>query len=130
MTNDRPMTSAEAHTLIAESQAAREEAKKLRRYIVTAGLAVLLPVLALLATVILGTVLLVRLSDVAEVNKANGEIVKDCTTPGGECFERGQRATGDAVGSINKVTILVARCQAAGRADLEACVGEGLQENP
>ena len=40
-------------------------------------------------------------------------LVEDCTTPGGECYERGRESTADAVGDIGRVTVLAAACAAS-----------------
>lgn len=37
-------------------------------------------------------------------------LIKSCTTPGMDCYERGQRQSAKAVGDINKVIILAAAC--------------------
>lgn len=131
--------------MIAEAQAAREESRKLRRYIVTAGLAVLLPVVALLATVIIGAVMLVRLQDVAEINRATGAAVVECTTPENEapegfkhpdgtskheCLERSQENLAKAIHALTVAN----ECVADGLrgTDVDRCVAErlGPQENP
>ena len=36
--------------------------------------------------------------------------IKDCTQPSGQCYQRSQKATGDAVSNINRVIILAAAC--------------------
>lgn len=51
-----------------------------------------------------------QLAVIAEQNLENGEIVKDCVTPGGECFERSQDTTREAVSGINAVTIFAVIC--------------------
>jgi hypothetical protein len=52
-------------------------------------------------------VLLVGLTVIAWQNRANGKAVRrntasirDCTSPGGSCYERGQKSTGRAVAQI------------------------------
>lgn len=40
------------------------------------------------------------------------KLVEDCTSPGGKCYERGQRSTSSAVGDIGRVTVLAAACSA------------------
>lgn len=45
--------------------------------------------------------------------RANAEtlrLIRSCTTPGQDCFERGQRQTADAVADINRVAIFAAAC--------------------
>lgn len=36
--------------------------------------------------------------------------IQDCTTPGKDCFERGQKSTAKAVATINKVAVYAAAC--------------------
>jgi hypothetical protein len=36
--------------------------------------------------------------------------IRSCTTPGQPCYDAGQKRTGDAVASINRVVILAAAC--------------------
>jgi hypothetical protein len=38
------------------------------------------------------------------------QLIKSCVTPGGECYERGQEQTGEAVGGINRYVVLSAAC--------------------
>lgn len=48
-----------------------------------------------------------------ELNKlsvSNGELIVDCTTPGGGCYERSRQATGQAVLSLNQVTKAAVIC--------------------
>lgn len=54
-----------------------------------------------------GIVLLIGLTVIALQNRSNGAAVRrntasirDCTSPGGACFERGRRSTGQAVAQI------------------------------
>jgi hypothetical protein len=37
-------------------------------------------------------------------------VVRDCTTPGQPCYERGQKQTAGAVADINKITVYAAAC--------------------
>ena len=45
-----------------------------------------------------------------ESSTASLRVIKDCTRPQGQCFERGQRQTGQAVATINEVSIIAAAC--------------------
>jgi hypothetical protein len=72
-------------------------------------------ILALLCLVLsLGTTLV----NVAVIrsNQESGRTVvdqiKNCTTPGRPCYERGQRQTATAVADINRVTLAAATCAA------------------
>ena len=40
-------------------------------------------------------------------------LVKDCVTPGGKCYERGQSQTAAAVGSLNEASVAAASAAAA-----------------
>lgn len=68
----------------------------------------------------------------ARDNKATMDLVEDCTSPGGECYDRGARRTGEAVGTINQITIYAAACakQPANVTvrQIQACVEELLAE--
>jgi hypothetical protein len=60
-------------------------------------------------------------------------LIKSCTTPGQECFERGQKQTAEAVADINRVTVYAAACAdlpgVQGQAEIYACVVEKLAED-
>lgn len=70
--------------------------------------------------------------------KQTAELVEECTTPGGECYERGQENTGKAVSDIGRVTVLAAACAASlspeqvdvpTRADMiQRCIEQQLSE--
>lgn len=55
--------------------------------------------------------------------------IRDCTTPSGACYQRGQEQTGKAVGSINTVTQIAVVCadQYDGRAAIEECIHDRLR---
>jgi len=70
------------------------------------------------AILLLATVLIVRQTQVdnaerAEDTKVLAEQIKSCTTPGGECFQRGERRTAKAVGAIGAVNKRSAAAAAA-----------------
>lgn len=58
------------------------------------------------------------------------ETIKNCTTPGRPCYERGQRQLAKAVGDVNRVVIIAAACasQPYGQsvADIQRCVVDQL----
>lgn len=65
----------------------------------------------------------------------SAEIIKDCTTPEGDCYKRAQERTADAVGDINRVVIMAAACASglpAGlsvderQTEIQACVIDRL----
>ena len=57
-----------------------------------------------------GVVLVVQIREATTSTNKTSKAVLDCTTPGGECFKRGRRATAKAVGDINRVIVLAASC--------------------
>jgi hypothetical protein len=70
-----------------------------------------------------------------ETNAGVLEAVQDCTQPGGDCFQRGQKQTAAAVGDINRVVILAAACSvgldpempvADRQAEIQTCVIDRL----
>ena len=71
---------------------------------------------------------------VAIQNRANGDAIRDCTTPGGECFERSAKRQAQVIGQppapINDVVILAAACAdrpgVDTEAEIRACVIDGL----
>ena len=96
--------------------------------LLAAGIAVLL-VLNLLAQVAEQTG---QLEQLARENRTNGERLIDCTTPEGQCYQDGQTRTGEAVNTINEVTILAASCVKIPGVDTEieirACIEQGLNK--
>ena len=88
------------------------------------GLLVVLLVVAVIQTWVLA-------DDIRNAQKSNQSVlgyVQDCTTPGGECFERGQDQTAQAVSGINAGTLRIIAaalaCEADGiteRAELAEC---------
>lgn len=96
--------------LITESQALRtdvRDAERARRRASQINLAVL----GLLA---LFVALLIAIGwqgnkVIGQVHKTN-ETMADCTTPGGECYERSRQRTGDAIGDIIRANLYMAEC--------------------
>lgn len=41
---------------------------------------------------------------------ASAETIEDCTTPGGKCYERGQRQTAQILSSAQRIILLSAAC--------------------
>lgn len=77
-------------------------------------LAVILVVGVVVLNAIITAYGVAQLLDLAAINRANGELIKSCTTPTGECYRRSQARTaellGEPAGPINRVTVLVALC--------------------
>lgn len=96
---------------------------------------------AVVAMLVLLTVLMVRAEDERELLVAQGNLMIACTTPPGErvppeldppaddCYLRSQARTADAVARIGDLSVLAAACGAAHPADVPAtrrCVEEAL----
>ena len=98
--------------LLTENDAsALRRALWLKRAVVGLSLAVVLLCIAT-STV---TVLVIRMSqtsgtDLIEQTKRGTSRIEDCTTPGRECYERGQSQLKDTVAGLNRYGILVAAC--------------------
>lgn len=67
--------------------------------------------------------MLAILIGLTNMNRENGAAIRSCTTPGGECYQRGQQATAKAVGQI--VAEVNAHTNLVFLATLE-CSGRGL----
>jgi hypothetical protein len=67
-------------------------------------------VTSLIATLSLLLYLMVQSAGRGKENHELLTRVTSCTTPGGDCYQRGQSNTGAAVATINKVVILTASC--------------------
>jgi hypothetical protein len=119
--------------LVAESRALREGIdtdRQLWKIRIRMGLA-----LVVVAVVMIGGLLTIvvqnRLrsnqnSEILRRNAELSELIADCTTTGGECYERGQRRTGGAVAEVARLQILIELCgQDRGNdteAELQRCV--------
>lgn len=61
------------------------------------------------------------------------EEVRSCTTPGGECYQRGQESTVKAVGDINRIVVYAAACAdrrgVNTEQEIQACVLKLLEED-
>lgn len=55
------------------------------------------------------------------------DTINDCTQPSGDCYMRGQKRTGDAVASINRVVILASAC-AVGKTGTVAKIQSDIQQ--
>ena len=69
------------------------------------------------------------LHDIAEANKANTDIIRDCTTAGGACYERNTKSTGAAVSLINEVTVAAVFCAHTYEveADIRKCIEDQIR---
>jgi hypothetical protein len=116
MTTDHPARPpaeplrASLESLIAESQALRADvhgAEQARRRANKINMGVL-------AFVALFVVMLVAIAwqnnqVINQVQQANNRLV-DCTTPGGVCYEQGQKRTGAAIIALTRISIYVSQC--------------------
>jgi len=66
-------------------------------------------VLQLVATLV-GTDNTTTIRQTQHDNAETLRLIRSCTSPGQECFERGQRQTATAVADINRVAIFAAAC--------------------
>lgn len=66
-----------------------------------------------------------------EANDQTLRIIRNCTTPGRPCYERGQRQLAAAVGDVNRVVVLAAACASGPvtktEAEIQTCVLERLK---
>lgn len=80
-------------------------------------------VCALLIAFVWGSVWLLQTTDEIQTTQLEGtptgktilrtaDRIEDCTTPGGECYERGQSQTTQAVGDIGKLSVYASACAA------------------
>lgn len=80
----------------------------------------------LLVNLVIGAVVAVgvyKLQNLAETNRANGQLIVDCTTPGGTCYDQAQQQTGAAVATLSRVVVAAVECadQLDGPA-VQACI--------
>lgn len=84
------------------------------------------------------------LKKIAKINETNGNLLVECTTPPserhppkrvdvgdqGDCYNRNQLATGQAVSQVSTISIAAAACGAANPGNVaatEACVSKALK---
>lgn len=84
-----------------------------------------------IGVLVVGVLLLVvRTSTLAATNAATLDAVRDCTTPGRACYERGRRTTAAAVADITRISVYAAACaDQPGRQSarqIEACITRRL----
>lgn len=105
-----------------------------------AGMAAASLLIIVVASVVISATMSARIRDTQVTNtgtlKATERtlaIVEDCTTPGSECFQEGQRRTAAAIADINRVTVYAAACAdrpgVQGQSEIYACVVESLAED-
>lgn len=70
----------------------------------------------------------------SQANNETLDIIKDCTTPGRKCYDRGQKRTADVVFNLNRVTIYAAACATKEKnqgniAKIQACVLHRIEQD-
>ena len=96
------------------------------------------------AALLLGVLMILFILWDIEDGRKRGEVLLDCTTPGGECFEAGQTRTARAVQNIidesllqeaatRRVVVLAAYCAAQPGVEtveqIERCIEDGMRED-
>lgn len=92
----------------------------------------------ILAVLLISSVLVsaVKSSEIREVQRTNTlsltnsertlDLIEDCTTPGGECYQRSQERTASVVGDIGRLSAYAAACAdkkgVQGRGEIYNCV--------
>jgi hypothetical protein len=101
------------------------------------GMALSAVVTIFLVAVIVSATKSTQIRDTQETNTeksdARDEVldrIRNCTTPGRPCYDRGQRQLAKAVGDVNRVVILAAACASKPFEQsveaIQACVVDGL----
>lgn len=62
------------------------------------------------ASIVINLIIVSKVFTIVSSTNNNSKILIDCTTPGHTCYERERNATSDAVGTINRVTIIAIAC--------------------
>lgn len=63
----------------------------------------------------------------ANVNRRNGELIRDCVVAGGECYQDARERSTNIVTVINRVTIAAATCARAPENETEAEIRNCIQ---
>lgn len=81
------------------------------------------------AALVVSVVLLVQLGDVAQANRTNGQVVRDCVEPTGKCYQRNAERTEQTLTRLSDLMIAVELCgqRYFNDADARACVRHALQ---
>ena len=103
-----------------------EERRRMDRRVWVIGIAVVVMLCIVSVVVAISTAVL------ATGNRENVNTIKDCTQAGGECFEEGQRRTGEAVSLLIRQNLAVHECRLLPEVQtpeqLAACVELELRE--
>jgi hypothetical protein len=83
----------------------------------------------------------ITLTEIERISARNNELneltvkisqrLEDCTTPSGACYQESNARTGEAIGSINQITIIAAACAdqqgVATENDIRKCIEQALK---
>lgn len=72
--------------------------------------------------------------DSQQSNASTLTLIKDCTEPGGNCYKRNQKASGQAIDVINRVSVYAAACASQERnkgsiEKIQVCVLNRIQQD-
>lgn len=84
--------------------------KKRRAYLFLKALAEVLTVVTIVILVVGMAYIVFQIRSSQLNNRKVTELIADCTTPGGKCYEEGQSSTNKAVTSISQVVIATKIC--------------------
>lgn len=82
--------------------------------------------------VIVGILLagMARLEAITLGTRTNSQILIDCTSPTGKCYQASEKRTGSAIGTINQVSIYAAYCSKIPSnttvKEIETCINKEL----
>lgn len=94
-----------ALAMVEYQERAKTATRRFRTTLIVFGL-----IVAAILTV--GALVIARLGDDLANGAATRNQIVDCVQPTGKCFQRGQRQTGEVVGTVNQVSTLAAACAA------------------
>jgi hypothetical protein len=101
-----------------------EESQKVREIAAIAERARRRLLVATLVVGVIGALLLAGVMWVGLANRQTVDTIVGCTTPGGECYDRGQARTGEIVQRIVDAQIATVECR--NEVDVRACVEQKL----
>ena len=99
---------------------------------VLVGLSIAALIVTVVASVLVSANNSEAIRSAQRTNTETLELIRSCTTPGKPCFDEGQKRTGEAVGTINQVSVFAAACADAPKRqsvkEIEACVRDRLEK--
>lgn len=130
---------ADADLIQVVAQNARQNAVNSRIITWLTGSSALMAVLVAMLGVVIA-VLIVSISQqdhslreirqIGVANRANGDVVRDCNTPGGKCYQQQQQRIEGAVGELTQTMLAVGEClskRPQSEKILHACVSTALK---